>query len=70
MFVLILTLSADFLADLRALAREVPHVYIDTNRVQELVFRPEVSEEEALHWAENYTASGQYDKVELIYRKG
>lgn len=68
MFVITLTLSADFLATLRALAAELPHVCIDTNRVQELVFRPEATEAEALHMAENYEASGNYDKVELVYR--
>ena len=68
MFVITLTLSADFLATLRALALELPHVPIDTAQVQELVFRPEATEAEALRMAENYEASGNYDKVELAYR--
>lgn len=68
MFVIILTLSADFLATVRALSAELPHVRIDTHRVQELEFQPEVTETEVLHWVENYTASGHYDKVELVRR--
>lgn len=69
MYVIILTLSAEFLATVRALAAELPQVCIDTNRVQELAFKPEVTEAEALHWVENYSASNRYDKVELIYRE-
>ncbi len=70
MFVIILTLSADFLCTIRALAREFPNIYIDTNQVQELEFKPEITKEEALQWVENYMASGKYDKVELTYREG
>ena len=68
MFVIILTLSSELLAIVRALSAELPCT-INTDRVQELVFRPDVTEAEALHWVENYIASEQYDKVELIYRK-
>ena len=68
MFVIILTLSTDFLATVRALAAELPHVCIDTHRVQELEFRPEVTEAEVVHWVETYTASRHYDKVELVRR--
>lgn len=68
MFVIILTLSADFLATIRAFAAELPQVCINTARVQELTFRPEVPEEEVYHWVENYVASGQYEKVEVIRR--
>jgi len=68
MFVIILTLSADFLATIRTLATELPTVCINTHKVQELAFKPEVTEAEALHWVENYKASGKYEKVELIRR--
>lgn len=68
MFIIILTLSTDFLATIRALAAELPAVCIDTRRVQELEFKPEVTEAEVLHWMENYRASGQYEKVELVRR--
>lgn len=68
MFVIILTLSADFLATIRALALELPHVYIDTDRVQELQLRPEVTEAEARQLAEGYETTSWYDKVELVYR--
>ncbi len=68
MFVIILTLSADFLATVRALAAKLPQVCINTARVQELEFKPEVTREEVDHWAKNYIASGQYDKVEIIRR--
>ena len=68
MFVMILTLSASFLSTIRALAAELPDVYIDTHRVQELELRPEVTEAEARHLAENYSASGHYDRVEIIRR--
>ena len=66
MFVIILTLSADFLATVRALALELPQVHIDTNRVQELQLRPEVTEAEAQGWVAKYKASGRYDKIELV----
>lgn len=66
MFTIVLTLSADFLAAVRALARELPQIPFDTDRVQELELRPEVNEAEALHLAESYIASGRYDKVEII----
>ena len=66
MFTIILTLSADFLATVRALALELPQVYIDTNRVQELPLRPEVTEAEAKRLAANYKATGYYDKIEII----
>ena len=68
MFVIILTLSDSLLAQVRSIAAELPHIKVNTNRVQELEFRPEVTETEALHWVETYTASGHYDKVELIRR--
>lgn len=68
MFVIILTLSTDFLSTLRALAAEMPGVCIDTHKVQELELRPEVTEAEARHLAENYSASGHYDRVEIICR--
>lgn len=68
MFVIILTLSADFLATVRALALELPQMPVDTNRVQELQLRPGVTEAEARQLSEGYEASGWYDKVELIYR--
>lgn len=68
MFTIILTLSADFLATVRALALELPQVYIDTDRVQELQLRPEVTEAEAWYLAEEYEASGWYDKIEIIRR--
>lgn len=68
MFVIILTLSADFLATIRALALELPQVYIDTDRVQELQLRPEVTEAEARQLAEGYETTSWYDKVELVYR--
>ena len=68
MFVIILTLSADFLATIRALALELPQVYIDTDRVQELQLRPEVTEAEARQLAEEYETTSWYDKVELVYR--
>lgn len=68
MFVIILTLSADFLATVRALAGELPQVCINTTRIQELEFKPEVTREEVDHWTKNYIASGQYDKVEIIRR--
>ena len=66
MFTIILTVSTDFLATLRALALELPQLGINTARVQEVNFRPEVTEVEALHWVDNYIASGKYDKVELV----
>lgn len=68
MFVLILTLSDSFLAATRALAAELPSIGIDTNRVQEIVFKPEVTLEDAMHWFENYSASGQYEQVALVRR--
>lgn len=68
MFVIILTLSADFLATIRALALELPQVYIDTARVQELQLQPEVTEAEARQLAEGYETTSWYDKVELVYR--
>lgn len=68
MFVIILTLSAGFLATTRALALELPQVYIDTSRVQELQLRPEVTEAEARQLAEEYETTHWYDKVELVYR--
>lgn len=68
MFTITLTLSPEFLATTRALAAELPQVCINTNRVQEIVFRPEVSEAEVLHWVKNYIDSGRYDKVELTYK--
>lgn len=68
MFVIILTLSADFLTTVSALAAELPHVCINTTRIQELEFKPEVTREEVDHWVKNYIASGQYDKVEVIRR--
>ncbi len=68
MFTITLTLSPEFLATTRALAAELPQVCINTNPVQELVFQPEVSEAEVLHWVETYIASGRYDKVELSYK--
>lgn len=68
MFVIVLTLSADFLATVRALALELPQVYIDTDRVQELQLRPEVTEAEARRLAEGYETSGRYDKIEVIRR--
>ena len=68
MFVIVLTLSADFLATLRALALELPQVYIDTDRVQELQLRPEVTEAEARRIAEAYEASERYDKIEVVRR--
>ena len=68
MYVIILTLSAEFLATVRAIAAELPQKYIDTNKVQELVFNPEVTEAEALHFVEGYIATGWYDKVELVRR--
>lgn len=68
MFVIILTLSDSLLSKVRAIAVELPHIGINTNRVQELVFKPETTEAEVLHWVENYTASGHYDKVELVRR--
>ena len=68
MFVIVLTLSADFLATVRALALELPQVYINTDRVQKLQLRPEVTEVEAWHLAEEYEASGWYDKIEIIHR--
>lgn len=68
MFAIILTLSADFLTTVRALAAELPNVCIDTHRVQELELRPEATEDEVLRIAENYSASGRYDHVEVIHR--
>lgn len=68
MFVIILTLSDSLLTKIRAIAAELPHIGVNTNRVQELVFKPETTETEVLHWVENYTASGHYDKVELVRR--
>lgn len=68
MFVIVLTLSADFLAITRALAAKLPQVCINTARIQELEFKPEVTREEVDHWAKNYIASGRYDKVEIIRR--
>lgn len=70
MFVMILTLSADFLATVRALALELPTVTIDTARVQEWEFKPHITREEAERFAETYRASHRYDKVEIIYREG
>lgn len=67
MFTIILTLSTDFLATIRALAIELPNVHINTERVQEIKFQSEVTEDEVLHWVKNYINSGYYDKVELIY---
>ena len=67
MFIIILTLSADFLATVRTLALELPQVSIDTNRVQELPLRPEVTEAEAKRLAANYKATERYDKVEIIH---
>lgn len=66
MYTIVLTLSADFLATIRALAAELPQVGIDTARVQELAFKPETTLEEVDRWAKKYIASGQYDKVEII----
>ena len=66
MFTIILTLSADFLATVRALALELPQVPVDTSRVQELQLRPEATEAEAQSWVAMYEASGRYDKVELV----
>ena len=66
MFTIILTLSVDFLATVRALALELPQVPINTNRVQELPLRPEVTEAEARRLAANYDATGHYDKIEII----
>ena len=66
MFTIILILSADFLVTVRALALELPQVPIDTNRVQELPLRPEVTEAEAKRLAANYEATGRYDKIEII----
>lgn len=66
MFTIILTLSADFLTTVRALALELPQVPIDTDHVQELQLRPEVTEAEAQSWVAKYEASGRYDKVELV----
>ena len=68
MFIITLTLSHAFLATTRALAAELPQVCINTNPVQEIVFQPEVSEAEALHWVKTYIASGRYDRVELSYK--
>lgn len=67
MFALILTLTPDFLAITRALAAEFPHMYICTDAVQELKFRPEVSEAEVRHWQDNYLADGHYERVELVW---
>lgn len=66
MFTIILTLSADFLATVRALALELPQVCIDTNRMQELQLRPEVTEADARRLAAGYEATGRYDKIEII----
>ena len=66
MFAIILTLSDDFLATVRALALELPQVCIDTSRVQELPLRAEVTEAEANRLAANYEATGRYDKIEII----
>lgn len=66
MFTLILTLSADFLATVRAIATEVKDMYIDTNRVQELPLVAGTNEAEALQWVKSYEQTGYYDKVELI----
>ena len=66
MFTVILTLSADFLTTVRALALELPQVPINTNRVQELPLRPEVTEAEAKRLVANYKATGRYDKIEII----
>lgn len=68
MYVMILTLSARFLATCRALAAELPQVCINTNQVQELELSPHVTEEEVRHLAESYVASGNYDKIEIIRR--
>lgn len=68
MFAIVLTLSADFLATVRALAAELPHVCIDTNRVQELAFNPEATEADVRRFAINYMATGKYEKVEIIHR--
>lgn len=69
MFTIILTVSASFLATLRALASELPQIGIDTARVQELELRPGTTLAEAHHICNNYIDSGRYDKVELIYRE-
>lgn len=66
MFSIILTLSADFLATVRAIATELPQVYIDTARVQTLTLKASVSEAEARHMAASYVASGHYDRVEVV----
>lgn len=68
MFVIILTLSVDFQATSRALARELPNVPICTDEVQELELAPHVSRAEALHLASSYARSGLYDRVQLVRR--
>lgn len=68
MFVIILTLSTDFQATLRALSRELPDVPICTDEVQELELEPRVSRAEALHLAGTYARSGSYDRVQLVRR--
>jgi len=70
MFVLILTLTPDFLATTRALAAELPYVGINTCPVQALPFKAGTPAEDILHWLQTYTESGQYDKVELVWREG
>lgn len=68
MFVIILTLSADFLATTLALAAELPEIGIDTSRVQEVALNPNTTLEEAFKLIRDYASTDWYDKIELIYR--